>query len=133
MFPKCFTVCTFDQHEQVMHSDSLWELNRSCKEIKGHCVDNGTEVQLCIDLIRMILTVWSFRRTECIWTFLPSWRVHSCSAKGPSLNSVNKGSEAAFFNRKKSEFTLKLLNRIFLKQSLNNMIALRLIFNFLGL
>jgi len=56
-----------------MHSSSFSELHRSCKEIKSHCGDNGTEVQLIIDLTRIILLVWFSRRTECIWTLLYSW------------------------------------------------------------
>lgn len=61
---KCCTVCTFDQQEKVMHTSSFWELQISCKKIKGYCVDNGTEVQLIIDLTRMILMVWFSRRIE---------------------------------------------------------------------
>lgn len=48
----------FDQQEKVMHSSSFWKLQVPCKKIKGR------EAQLIIDLTRMILMVWSSRRTE---------------------------------------------------------------------
>lgn len=66
---KCCTVCTFDQQEKVMHTSSFWELQISCKKIKGYCVDNGREFQLIIDLTRMILMVWFSRRIELFELF----------------------------------------------------------------